>query len=393
MMSDLAGLHPWFRDLFVEVAHFVPRLLSLGAIPGRGGSLSVVLPTTVEEEVDALLSSVGPSINFAEISSLGRIQRARTEFLFKSDNPSPALLHRMRSLAGRTLISTVAGGSVASLPLHFDARLCVVVIADDGESFRIAYGHEQYGNVPSKDFFCHLVAHAVNLESDDSPGESVVVHLHPQGVIELTRFPDLNTDDDFNATLYAQRMEMSEALPERVALLPYATPGSEEAASQLGPALAGHRVAVLMQHGVTVRGRDLEECISRVEYTESAAKAAIVERMAQKKSFKLSRLPKELAERDCSQPQGSVPMLVINKGNRPTLPPRRSGGGVTKEAITMKWALALIRTGFIVAVAAVIVMGFVGMRANINGLQAAGLVVAQVFFTGLGIVFGRKWQS
>jgi L-fuculose-phosphate aldolase len=81
-----------------------------------------------------------------------------------------------------------------------------------------------------------------------------------------------------------------ETIPERVlpevicqmgavALVPYATPGTDEAAAVFAPFLAGHDAFLMANHGATTLGPTLEAAHQRMESLEHAARIVLAARL------------------------------------------------------------------------------------------------------------------
>ena len=77
----------------------------------------------------------------------------------------------------------------------------------------------------------------------------------------------------------------SPVLPEvvlglgRVALVPYATPGTETLADQFEPLLTGHDVFLLANHGATTLGPSLAVAYDRMESLEHSARILLAARL------------------------------------------------------------------------------------------------------------------
>jgi L-fuculose-phosphate aldolase len=64
-----------------------------------------------------------------------------------------------------------------------------------------------------------------------------------------------------------------------VALVPYATPGTEAAAAAFAPYLSGHDAFVMANHGATTVGPTLEVALQRMESLEHAARIVLLARL------------------------------------------------------------------------------------------------------------------
>jgi hypothetical protein len=241
-----------------------------------------------------------------------------------------------------------------------------------------------------------VIAHATNSYTEE-PSESVVLHLHPQSFIELSRFPDISDDRSLNAVLYAQRLEMGEAIPEQVGFLPHMKPGSEKAVSKLYSVLKQYRTAALKHHGITVRGLSLEECVARVEYVESAARAAVLERLLDRTPFSLSHFTYDKGTLDLKDmphiPTGKD-MTISESDELPYGPLRfgEKGCETTKEVITptlsteRKLVVIVLRWTVAIPVLGILAIGIVAMTMPALTLRlAAVLFGAQILLAVAGI--------
>jgi L-fuculose-phosphate aldolase len=110
----------------------------------------------------------------------------------------------------------------------------------------------------------HLAAFAAR------PDVGAVVHAHPVTAVALT---------------VAGLPPPNDLVPEaavtlgRIAVAPFATPGTEEVPASLAPLLAGHDVVLLERHGALALGRTLAEALDRMETLERVARIALVARL------------------------------------------------------------------------------------------------------------------
>lgn len=133
-----------------------------------------------------------------------------------------------------------------------------VVRVDEGG--RVLYG----AGKPSSEIGMHLAVYR------ERPDAGAVVHAHPPV-----------------ATGFAVAREPLDecVLPEIVLTLgsvpiaPYSTPGTGDVAANLSPALRGHDVVLLANHGAIAIGPDLEEAYFRMERLEHAARILLSARL------------------------------------------------------------------------------------------------------------------
>jgi L-fuculose-phosphate aldolase len=110
----------------------------------------------------------------------------------------------------------------------------------------------------------HVAAYAAR------PDVSAIVHAHPITAVALTVAGAPPPDD---------------LVPEaavtlgRIALAPFATPGTDELPAALAPLLPGHDVFLLERHGALALGRSLREAFERMETLERVARIALLARL------------------------------------------------------------------------------------------------------------------
>lgn len=117
---------------------------------------------------------------------------------------------------------------------------------------------------PSTELRMHLAAYAAR------PDVGAIVHAHPITAVALTVAGAPPPDD---------------LVPEaavtlgRIAVAPFATPGTDEVPASLAPFFAGHDVILLERHGALALGRNLAEALDRMETLERVARIALAARL------------------------------------------------------------------------------------------------------------------
>jgi L-fuculose-phosphate aldolase len=113
---------------------------------------------------------------------------------------------------------------------------------------------------PSTELLMHLAAYAAR------PDAGAVVHAHPLTAIAFT---------------VAGVAPPNDLLPEavlvlgRIAVAPFATPGTDEVPRSLSPFWNGHDVILLERHGALALGRDLFQAFDRMETLERVCEVAV----------------------------------------------------------------------------------------------------------------------
>jgi L-fuculose-phosphate aldolase len=116
---------------------------------------------------------------------------------------------------------------------------------------------------PSTELLMHLAAFAARADVQ------AVVHAHPLTAVAFTVAGVAPPDD---------------LLPEavlvlgRIAVAPFATPGTEEVPRSLAPFWSGHQVILLERHGALALGRDLFQAFDRMETLERVCEVAAAAR-------------------------------------------------------------------------------------------------------------------
>jgi L-fuculose-phosphate aldolase len=116
---------------------------------------------------------------------------------------------------------------------------------------------------PSTELLMHLAAYAAR------PDVEAVVHAHPLTAVAFT---------------VAGVEPPNDLLPEavlvlgRIAVAPFATPGTGEVPRSLEPFWSGHQVLLLERHGALALGRDLFQAFDRMETLERVCEVAAAAR-------------------------------------------------------------------------------------------------------------------
>jgi rhamnulose-1-phosphate aldolase len=268
----LRGRDPWLDHQIDEFAHWGEHLWKLGCVPGNGGDMSILIPEEVQETLEASVDGPALDLPFSRIHDLALVRRDRRPY-YRAEAVDSRLLSEagIQRLAGRAIIATVSGGKVWDLARN-ERHLCMIAVGQGGETFRVLYGNREHGTVPTTEFVNHLIAHATNAEIHRA---SVVVHVHPQNMIDLSRHPAASVYAGLNRVLYAQRPELLANVPELVGLVPYRPPGSAALVSATLDAVRKHRVVLWAGHGVLIREASLERCVDLLEYVETSAHAVL----------------------------------------------------------------------------------------------------------------------
>ncbi len=110
----------------------------------------------------------------------------------------------------------------------------------------------------------HLAAFAAR------PDVAAIVHAHPITAVALT-VAGVPPPDDL--------VPEAAVTLGRIAVAPFATPGTDEVPASLAPLLPDHDVLLLERHGALALGRTLAEAFDRMETLERVARVALVARL------------------------------------------------------------------------------------------------------------------
>lgn len=272
-LASLVGVHPELDALLGELGFFGNVYHNLGFAPGNGGDISVLIPMKVQDEIFAG-DYEGPEIRFDDILRLAELRSDRGAY-YRAEAVSEDSISNadLALLDGRLVLATVSGGKIWDLGRNPERNLCLLLVSAARYSFRIVFGHGQFGTVPTTEFVNHLVAHASNRAAGLT--NSAVVHLHPQELIDLSRHRAVQGKKDFNYMLYGQRPELLANVPDGIGYVPYLPPGSTGLVEQTREEIFQHRVVMWQRHGILVREHSLERCSDLVEYVNASAAAAL----------------------------------------------------------------------------------------------------------------------
>ena len=116
----------------------------------------------------------------------------------------------------------------------------------------------------SSELRMHLAAYAAR------PDARAVVHAHPLSAVALT-VAGLPPPNDV--------MPEASVVLGRVAVAPFATPGTDEVPRALAPLWARHDVLLLERHGALALGATLAQALDRIETLERVARVALLARL------------------------------------------------------------------------------------------------------------------
>lgn len=186
----------------------------------------------------------------------------RSEELIAAENE---IIKTGRFLAARNYHAALAGN--ISFRISEDCILCTRHGADKGglspeDIVRCSIDGRKIGGKgePTSEFSMHRMAYR------ERPDIRAVIHAHPPAA---TAFAAASIPLD------ALMLPEMVVLLGPVALVPYATPGTEELANQLKLYLQNHDGFLLENHGALTVGSDLREAALRMELVEQNAQITV----------------------------------------------------------------------------------------------------------------------
>ena len=182
-------------------------------------------------------------------------------------------------LAGRRLLVTAAGSRMRDVARTPD-RWCVVLdIGPEGAAFRVGWpGRDATSLQPTSELPAHLAIHAALRRR--GAAHRAVVHAHPTELLALSHDRRLLDEARLNALLWSLHPESVVVVPEGVAVVPYALPGTAELGRAAGAAMERHDVALWEKHGAVAVGSDPAGAFDLIDTVNKAARVLLLCRAA-----------------------------------------------------------------------------------------------------------------
>jgi rhamnulose-1-phosphate aldolase len=236
--TSMAGI----AQVIVEMGSAGRRLAAIGAAEGAAGNISVFFPAVRFEMLETELAG------------------------FSETHPwsLPAGVTRPEGL----LLVTGSGCRLADIAEHPLATLCVVSVDRAGQTCLHRAPHHVVR--PTSEIDAHAGIHAMMAQLHDSP--SCVLHAQPPNLTYLSHIPAYQDQRRMNRQLLRWQPETVVALPEGLAVIPYATPGTPQHGLLTTQAMRDRRLAVWCCHGVIARAGGPLSATDLVDYVEAAAR-------------------------------------------------------------------------------------------------------------------------
>ncbi len=183
--------------------------------------------------------------------------------------PLPATF---RALAGQYLLVSGAGTRMRNLAKQPLLNLLLLKISDDGTSYIHLPIRQEIDTTlrPTTEFMTHLSVQEYLLTTGHK--EQAVVHTHVNELIALTLDPKITDEITLNRILGSILTEMAMLIPKGLGLIPLLEPGSEDVARATAESLQQHDMILWARHGVITVGKDLYDCLDKIEIVTKAAK-------------------------------------------------------------------------------------------------------------------------
>ncbi len=241
-MSVSTEPHPDLPQLLEAIGEAGARLSAIEASEGAAGNISICLRWPVEVR------------NLFPIATPFDLPQAAPE------------------LAGATIVVSGSGRRLRELADNPLAGVGCVVFDDTGTG-AVLYtsGTRRFERVTSE-FNSHVAVHA-DQASRTGAEFHAVIHAQPMRLTYLSHVSDYQNTRRLNLRLLRWQPELIVQLPEGIAFLPFAVPGSAALMGGTVEALREHRVVVWAKHGVMARSDiSVKNAADRIEYAETAAK-------------------------------------------------------------------------------------------------------------------------
>ncbi len=242
-MKDFEGFEMSFKVSLQEMMETAEYLWQNGWAECNGGNLSVRLDDLDGEELD-----------------------------FPEKTPSVSLNRSYSRLAGKRFLVTGSGRRFRDLAKKPEANACLLVLDDNGASYRIAWGGASKKPFrPTSELPSHLLIHDFLVQRH--PERRTLVHTHPTELIALTHMPEFQDEQALNHALWGMLPEVKAVVPKGVGFAPYALPGSEQLAQvTLDSFSLGHPAVLWAMHGCIAMGGDALEAFDIIDTLNKAAK-------------------------------------------------------------------------------------------------------------------------
>lgn len=276
--GELIGLRPDLDRAIYDLSFLTSRYADF--FPANTGDISWLIPNAAGPILrEAFSSRATDWVSIDQLETLSRF-RADGRSGYRAEGVREEEYYKeIGCLAGRMMLITRTGAMVPAisetvLRKRSGELLSIVELDATARQIRLLYGVDQYGSIPSIETHLHLLTNAIS--TSQGAIEAATVHAHPRGMICLGRHPRIAGDyKRMTAILLSQIEGLNRVYGSLVGIVPYQPSGSAALVSCALPIVLAHRITLLMNHGLVVRGKTLWECFALMSYSEESALAAL----------------------------------------------------------------------------------------------------------------------
>jgi hypothetical protein len=178
---------------------------------------------------------------------------------------------KVPDLACEYFMVTGSGKFFRNVQLKPKANVCIIVLDDKGEKFKIVWGLTEGGRPTSE-----LPSHLMNLEVCKKRDENirVVYHCHPTNIIALTFVLPLD-DRVFTRELWEMATECPVVFPNGLGVVPWMVPGGRDIAIATSKIMETKNFAIWAHHGAFACGTDFDIAFGLMHTVEKAAEVLV----------------------------------------------------------------------------------------------------------------------
>lgn len=178
---------------------------------------------------------------------------------------------KVPDLACEYFMVTGSGKFFRNVQLKPKANVCIIVLDDKGEKFKIVWGLTEGGRPTSE-----LPSHLMNLEVCKKRDENirVVYHCHPTNIIALTFVLPLD-DRVFTRELWEMATECPVVFPNGLGVVPWMVPGGRDIAIATSKIMETKDFAIWAHHGAFACGTDFDIAFGLMHTVEKAAEVLV----------------------------------------------------------------------------------------------------------------------
>ena len=178
---------------------------------------------------------------------------------------------KVPDLACEYFMVTGSGKFFRNVQIKPEANVCIIVLDDKGEKFKIVWGLTEGGRPTSE-----LPSHLMNLEVCKKRDENirVVYHCHPTNIIALTFVLPLD-DRVFTRELWEIATECPVVFPNGLGVVPWMVPGGRDIAIATSKIMETKDFAIWAHHGAFACGTDFDIAFGLMHTVEKAAEVLV----------------------------------------------------------------------------------------------------------------------